>query len=57
MPESSPRPEERRTLLSKIHRMSLDRLSDADVSSIAEKVVETRLNQARITAAKFSSFI
>lgn len=57
MPTSSPRPEERRNSLSKIRRTSLDRLSDADVSAIAEKVVETRLDQARITAAKFSSFI
>ena len=57
MPTSSPRPEERRNSLTKIRTTPLDRLSDADVSPIVDKVVETRLDQARITAAKFSSFI
>ena len=46
-----------RTSLSKVRRASLDRLSGADVSAIVQKVVSTHLDQTRITAAKFSSFI
>ena len=46
-----------RTSLSQVRRASLDRLSGADVSAIVQKVVSTHLDQTRITAAKFSSFI
>jgi hypothetical protein len=43
--------------LNKVRKVSLGRLSGADVSPIVQKVVATHLDQARITAAKFSSFI
>jgi len=57
MPTSSTRPDRRRTSLRKIGQTSLDQLSGADVSVIVQKVVEARLDQARISAAKFSSAI
>jgi len=57
MPTSSMRPQERRSSLPKIRKTSLDRLSGADVSAVVRRVIETRLDQARITAAKFSSSI
>jgi hypothetical protein len=57
MTASSPRPEERRSKLNDLRTTSLDSLSGADVSAVVQKVIETRRDQARITAAKFSSFI
>jgi len=57
MTTSSPRPAERRSSLNDIRTTSLDRLSGAEVSAVVQKVVDTRRDQARITAAKFSSFI
>jgi hypothetical protein len=46
-----------RTPLHKVRTVPLDRLSGTDVSTIVQKVVSTHLDQTRITAAKFSSFI
>ena len=50
-------PEGSRISLSEVRKTPLDRISDADVSAIVQRVVSTHLDQIRITAAKFSSSI
>jgi hypothetical protein len=51
------RPEKPSTPLDKVLTAPLDRLCIADVSAIVSKVMSVHLDQARIAAAKFSSFI
>lgn len=51
VPEDVPR----RAVTAVPHRMPLDQLDDVD--GVVERVVAMRVDQARIVAAKFSSFI
>jgi hypothetical protein len=44
-------------LVEPLIKVPLGRLSSADVATIVQKVVATQLDQVRINAAKFSSFI
>ncbi|MGY4900009.1 hypothetical protein ACWEEK_31070 [Micromonospora aurantiaca (nom. illeg.)] len=43
--------------LGRVRAEPLDRLSAADISPIVRRVMAAHLDQARIPAAKFSSFI
>jgi hypothetical protein len=50
-------PDGPRNPLSRTRKALRTRLSKADRSALVQKVVSTHLDQSRITAAKFSSFI
>lgn len=51
------RPEKPTLPLGKLTTEHLDDLSDADVSPIVSRIMAAHLDETRIPAAKFSSFI